>query len=79
MPTSRKREANRRRALKLLAESPGGCTEAIMLAHGFPLDMLADMIRAGHASAHAERMVAGGRAIDLTRMRITDAGRWALS
>ena len=29
--------ADRRRALRLLAGSPHGCTEAIMLAHGFPL------------------------------------------
>src|SRR5262245_50420838 len=27
----------RRRALELLAASPDGCTEAIMLAHGFPV------------------------------------------
>jgi hypothetical protein len=29
-----------RRALRLLARSPNGCTEAIMLAHGFDLVML---------------------------------------
>jgi hypothetical protein len=26
-----------RRALKLLASSPNGCTEALMLAHGFEI------------------------------------------
>ena len=30
--------ATRRRALELLAESRDGCTEAIMLAHGFTVD-----------------------------------------
>jgi hypothetical protein len=79
MPTSRKREADRRRALKLLAASPDGCTEAIMLAHGFTIDMLVDMTRAGFATAQAECTQAGGRAIEVTRMRITDAGRRALA
>jgi hypothetical protein len=30
-----KRNAERRRALELLAASPDGCTEAFILAHGF--------------------------------------------
>jgi hypothetical protein len=64
-----KRNADRRRALKLLAASPDGCTEAIMLAHGFTADMLADMIRAGLATAHAERMVAGGKSIEIARVK----------
>ena len=37
----------RRRALELLAASPDGCTEAIMLAHGFTVEMLVELIRAG--------------------------------
>jgi hypothetical protein len=32
----------RRRALELLAASPDGCSEAIMLAHGFTVDFLVD-------------------------------------
>jgi hypothetical protein len=32
--------ATRRRALELLAGSRDGCTEAIMLAHGFPIASL---------------------------------------
>jgi hypothetical protein len=46
----------RRRALKLLTGSTDGCTEAILLAHGFTVDMLAGLIRAGLATAQAERM-----------------------
>jgi hypothetical protein len=47
MPTtySRRRRGSkpeRRRALELLATSPDGCSEAIMLAHGFTVDFLAD-------------------------------------
>jgi hypothetical protein len=82
MPTrSRKRSppATRRRALELLGASPHGCTEAIMIAHGFTVDMLVKLIRAGLASAGTERMVAGGRSIEVTRVRITEAGRRALA
>jgi hypothetical protein len=50
-------------------------TEAMLLAHGFTVDMLVDLIRAGLATANTERMVAGGRPIEVTRVRITDAGQ----
>src|SRR5262249_50984579 len=45
-----KRNTERRRALELLAASPDGCTEAIILAHGFTTDFLVDLIRAGARS-----------------------------
>ncbi len=79
MPTSRKRSppATRRRALELLAASPGGATEAIMRAHGFTIDMLAEIIIAGLATVSTEQVVAGGRSIEVTHVRITDAGRRA--
>jgi hypothetical protein len=70
-----RREADRRRALKLLAASPDGCTEAILLAHGFTSDMLAELASAGLTTAKAERVVAAGRTIEVIRVRITDAGR----
>jgi hypothetical protein len=50
--------ATRRRALELLAASRDGCTEAIMMAHGFTVEMLVEMVRAGLASASTERIVA---------------------
>jgi hypothetical protein len=64
MPTGRKRSppATRRRALELLASCPDGCTEAIMLAHGFSVEQMVDLVRAGLATAKAERVVAAGRA-----------------
>ena len=52
---------------------------SILIAHGFTIDMVVKVIRAGLASAGTERMVAGGRSIDVSRLRITDAGRRALS
>jgi hypothetical protein len=47
--------ADRRRALELLAASRDGCNEAIMLAHGFTIPLLVELIRAGLASATTER------------------------
>lgn len=70
---------NSRRALELLAGSPDGMTEAILLAHGFTVDMLADLIHAGLATAKIERMVAGDWPMEVTRVRITDAGRRSLA
>jgi len=72
-------KADRRRALELLASSADGCTEAILLAHGFKIDMLVEMINAGLASASVERVVAGGRTMQVTRVRITEAGRRVLA
>jgi hypothetical protein len=45
------RGSNGRRALQVLADAPDGCTEAIMLAHGFKLDLLVDLVRDGFAIA----------------------------
>jgi hypothetical protein len=38
------RGAEQNRALQLLARSSHGCTEAIMLAHGFTTDLLVDLV-----------------------------------
>jgi len=46
---------------------------------GFTTDFLVDLIRAGLATAQTERAVVGRRSMQVTRMRITDAGRRALA
>jgi hypothetical protein len=81
MPTGRERSppATRRRALELLAASRDGCTEAIMLAHGFSIDLMVELVNAGLATAQTERMVAAGKRIEVARVRITEAGRRALA
>ena len=66
-------------ALELLAASPDGCSEAIMLAHGFTVDFLVDLIRTGMATTWTERVVAGGRTMEVARVRITEVGRRALA
>ena len=43
-----------RRALRLLADAPNGCTEAIMLAHGFRTEMLAVLVLDGFATTKVE-------------------------
>jgi hypothetical protein len=69
----------RRRALESLASSRDGCTEAIMLAHGFKVEFLAGLINARLATAQTGRMVAGGRPVEVIRFRITQTGSRALS
>jgi hypothetical protein len=72
-------EPDRRRALELLAGSRDGATEAIMLAHGFSVAQMVALVRAGLATATAERVVAGGRTMEVARVRITEAGRRVLA
>ena len=65
---------------------PGGSLEAtrrslnkdFLLAHGFKSYRLVELINAGLASVTTERVIAGDRAIQVTRVQITDAGRQAL-
>ena len=82
MPTpshqrSRKRvpKPDRRRALELLASSPDGCTEGLMVANGFTIELLLELVRTGLATAHAERRVVEGKMTEVARMGITDEGR----
>lgn len=70
---------DRRRALELLASCPDGCTEAILLAHGFSIDDMVALVRDGLATAHAARVVAGRHKMEVARVRITDEGRKALA
>jgi hypothetical protein len=41
--------------------------------------MMVELVNAGLATATAERMVAGGKTIEVARARITEAGRKVLS
>ena len=77
MPPRRQRtpKPDRRRALELLASCPDGCTEAVMLTHGFTTAQMVELVRAGLASVSAERVVAGRTTVEIARVRITEAGR----
>jgi hypothetical protein len=50
-----------------------------MMAHGFTVQVNVGVVRAGLATAQAEPILAGGRAVEVSRVRITDAGRRALA
>jgi hypothetical protein len=70
---------DRRRALELLPSCRDGCTEAMMLAHGFTIELMVELVRANLATAIHERVVAGGKTIEVASLRITEAGRRALA
>ena len=53
-------------ALELLAGAPEGCTDGLMFANGL-------------ATTHAERMVAGGKSVEVAPIKITEVGRRALA
>jgi hypothetical protein len=65
--------------LDLLAESLNGATDALMIAHGFTLDLMTGLVRRGFVTAQPERTFAGGKPVDRTRVKITEAGRQALA
>jgi hypothetical protein len=70
----------RRQALEILSGAgPRGYTTLLaQLAQGFTNDMLAGLVRDGLATATPETVSAAGRAIEVIRVRITDAGRRAI-
>jgi hypothetical protein len=69
---------DRRRSLELLASYRDGCSEAIMLTHGFKIADMVDMVCDGLATASAERVVVGGHTMEVATVEITDAGRRVL-
>jgi hypothetical protein len=62
----------------LLAGSPLGATEAMMLAHGFTDEMLARLVRDRLATATPGSIHPGGRPMKVTWLKIADSGRRAL-
>ena len=50
-----------------------------MVPHGFPVTLLAALVRDGLAAELAGQVVAGGRTLNVARVKITDAGRRALT
>jgi hypothetical protein len=68
-----------REALRMLAGSPDGCTVTTLMARGYAIVALHDLVRNGFATAHREKMGAGQRVVGVTRLRITHAGRRAVA
>ena len=65
-----------RRALRLLLNAPRGLTAvALMRVYGFTSDLLTGLVRDGLAEVVTGTARAGGRTIQVDRVRITEAGR----
>ncbi len=65
----------RRRALELRASSPEGINEELLVhGHGFKRQMLVGLVRFGLATAERETVKAGGKPVEVGRIRITNAG-----
>ena len=79
MSARRALSTEQRRALRLLADNPVGCTEAIVLAHGFTSGLIEDLVREGLATILPGTRGAGRRWIKVVWVTITDAGRRALA
>jgi len=76
--TSPRLTPERRRALELLASSRHGANEELLvLGHCFSRRMLAGLVRRGLAAAEREIVKAGGKPIEVSRIRIAKAGRQA--
>jgi hypothetical protein len=71
--------ANERRALRMLAGFPNGSTESIMLAHGFAIGVLRELVHTGFATAERRTVRAGRRLIQVRWMTVTEAGRRVLA
>jgi hypothetical protein len=56
-----------------------GVTQPLLSAHGFSAAMIARLVRRGLATLTQEKVRAGGKLIDVAKVRITDAGRDALA
>jgi hypothetical protein len=72
--------AEERRALAMLADAgPSGYPKAALVLHGFAPWIVDDLVRIGLVKAQSATMRAGERSLVITRVRITDAGRRALT
>jgi hypothetical protein len=78
-PEERQLSAEQRRVLEILATAGlHGCTGAALFARGFTIDMLADLVRYGLATARRETLTVGKRKMTIARVWIADAGQQAL-
>src|ERR1022692_3942330 len=50
-------------ALELLARCTDGCSEAVLLAHGFRPKLIPELVRTGLATTQTEHVHGGGRVI----------------
>ena len=64
------------RALEILADAGSrGSTIDMLVANGFPAELLAGLVSDGLAMMQGETVKVGDRAIEVIRVRITEAGQ----
>jgi hypothetical protein len=68
-----------RRALRLLARHLHGCDEAVLLAEGFSVGLLAVLVVEGFATMRRTPTNVGGRQKNVVWMEITEEGRKAIT
>jgi hypothetical protein len=79
LPRKHRLSQERREALQLLARSPRGATEDVLVVgHGLSADMLAVLVLAGLAKVVTTTLRAEGGTFTIERLHITDAGRRAI-
>jgi hypothetical protein len=72
--------AEQLRALAVLAKAGlNGSSQTSLMAHGFCISMIAGLIKRGFAALTREKLRAGSRLVDVGSVRITAAGRDALT
>jgi hypothetical protein len=72
--------AEQRRALAMLATAGSdGVTRSLLIAHGFGVPMSNALVGQGLASLTLEKVRAGGKPVEVAKVRITTAGRNALA
>jgi hypothetical protein len=75
----RRLSPEQRRALELLAGSPHGVTEPLLVhGHGFSRVVLASLVRRRLTSTERVVVMVGGKMIEAIQVRITAAGRGAI-
>jgi len=68
-----------RRALQFLVSNPVGVNAAFLVyGHGFKRRAMGGLVRRGLAAAEHEVVMAGDKAVEVVRIRITAAGRDAI-
>jgi len=70
--------ADWRRALAVLADTPQGATKALLAAHGISSAIVSELVDSGLATSNTEVTLVDARPVQVTRLRITDAGRASL-
>lgn len=65
-----------RRVLELLAATPNGASEALLLARGFSGSVIFELLQAGCVRKTHERTLAAGRPVHIDRVVIPTRGGW---